>query len=231
VCPNGLVSIVSDTWSLWNVLENIIPELKEDIMGRDGKVVIRPDSGTPEDIICGDVNGETELEKKGVIEILWDIFGGTINSKGYKVLDSHIGAIYGDSITTERAITICERLKAKGFASSNIVLGIGSYTYNYVTRDTYCFALKATYSVINGEERLLFKNPVTDTGIKKSQRGMVVVVKDANNEIQYIDNLNSQTIKQYSDDDLLEMVFKDGKLLRDESLSEIRERLNKTHNK
>ena len=137
VHPNGIVSIVSDTWNLWEVLTDTIPKLKNEILSRDGKVVIRPDSGVPEDIICGKTfgceNGSCELggkymeqESKGVVELLWDTFGGTINSKGYKVLDSHIGAIYGDAITLERAEEICKRLAAKGFASSNIVFGIGS---------------------------------------------------------------------------------------------------------
>lgn len=79
---------------------------------------------------------QLEPEDKGVIELLWDTFGGTINSKGYKELDPHIGAIYGDSITLDRAEQICNRLEKKGFASTNIVYGIGSYTYTYNTRDT-----------------------------------------------------------------------------------------------
>lgn len=108
VYPNGIVSIVSDTWDLWKVLTEYLPNLKEEVLARDGKVVIRPDSGDPADIICGNPNGKTEEEKKGVIELLWEIFGGQTNSKGYKELDSHIGAIYGDSITTERATDICD---------------------------------------------------------------------------------------------------------------------------
>ena len=150
--PKGILSVVSDTWDLWNVITNILPKLKEQILGRDGKLVIRPDSGDPVDILCGLNTRDKEVshthndaEYKGVIELLWDIFGGTINSQGYKVLDSHIGAIYGDSITTERAEEICRRLESKGFASTNVVFGIGSFTYQYNTRDTFGFAMKATY--------------------------------------------------------------------------------------
>lgn len=89
---------------------------------------------------------ENKPEYKGVIELLWDIFGGTVNKQGYKVLNSHIGAIYGDSITLlERANEICRRLEAKGFASTNVVLGIGSFTYQYNTRDTFGFAMKTAY--------------------------------------------------------------------------------------
>ena len=136
--PTGILSVVSDSFDLWKVLTEYIVELKETILTRDGKLVIRPDSGDPVDIICGTnaVNFNEELSAttlstsdhpsfKGVIELLWDVFGGTINEQGYKVLDSHIGAIYGDSITLARAEQICERLEAKGFASTNIVLGVG----------------------------------------------------------------------------------------------------------
>ena len=189
VYPKGIVSIVSDTWDLWNVLTNILPSLKEEILARDGKVVIRPDSGNPVDIICGlknqdngkEVNcvvGKNALsEYKGVIELLWETFGGYINAKGFKVLDSHIGAIYGDSITLERCKEICKRLIAKGFSTQNIVFGVGSYTYQYVTRDTYGFAMKATYAEINGEAKELFKDPIT-TGsvIKKSAKGLLKVI-------------------------------------------------------
>jgi nicotinamide phosphoribosyltransferase len=194
--PSGILAEVMDTWNLWQVLTELLPdpEIKAAILARDGKLVIRPDSGDPVDIICGKpipefntleeaekhfyknvfvngnilfrLNGElrqvithsgntfmSQLLKqfpqdKGVIELLWDVFGGTVNEQGYKVLDPHIGAIYGDSITLGRATEICERLKAKGFASTNIVLGIGSFTYQYNTRDTFGFAVKATYGEV-----------------------------------------------------------------------------------
>ena len=129
--PTGILSVVSDTWDLWNVITNILPQLKEQILARDGKLVIRPDSGDPVDILCGhsysikEIPSEVSPVAKGVVELLWDIFGGTINEQGYKVLNPHIGAIYGDSITLERADNICRRLEAKGFASTNVVFGIG----------------------------------------------------------------------------------------------------------
>jgi nicotinamide phosphoribosyltransferase len=118
-----------------------------------------------------DVHNEPKV--KGVIELLWDVFGGTINEQGYKVLDPHIGAIYGDSITLDRAEQIFTRLEAKGFASTNIVLGVGSFTYQYNTRDTFGFAMKATYVEVNGEGREIFKDPITDDGVKKSAKGLL----------------------------------------------------------
>ncbi|MFJ8247055.1 hypothetical protein [Peribacillus asahii] len=87
---------------------------------------------------------------------------------GYKLLDPHIGAIYGDSITLERAEEICSRLEKQGFASTNVVLGVGSFSYQYNTRNTFGFTMKATSAEINGEERLLFKDPKTDDGTKRS---------------------------------------------------------------
>lgn len=128
--PSGILSIVSDTWDLWHVCTHILPALRDEIMARDGKIVIRPDSGNPVDIVCGtlaiqNVRANMHPSEKGVVELLWEVFGGTESSTGYKVLDSHIGVIYGDSITIDRCKAICERLEAKGFASTNVVFGIG----------------------------------------------------------------------------------------------------------
>ncbi|MGB6153564.1 MAG: nicotinate phosphoribosyltransferase [Pricia sp.] len=220
VYPKGIVSIVSDTWDLWKVLTEYLPELKQEILARDGKVVIRPDSGDPVDIICGNPNGKSEAEKKGVIELLWETFGGHTNDKGFKELDPHIGAIYGDSITLERAVQICERLKKKGFASTNVVLGIGSFTYQYNTRDTFGFAMKATYGEVNGEGREIFKDPITDDGTKKSAKGLIKIELE-NGSYELVDQVSWEQEKQGE----MEEVFRDGKLLVDQSLAEIRERV------
>lgn len=303
VYPSGFVSIVSDTWDFWNVIENYLPRLKEDILKRDGRVVIRPDSGDPVDILCGTVqvqnmsdydwvktleeaketmreiiadevrentpHGEhgdmskvgyfkfeekiyritigfmwdrydkqyyymdeakitsceeynLSSEQKGLIECLWEIFGGSITEKGYKQLNSHIGAIYGDAITLDRARDICQRLYEKGFCSTNVVLGIGSFTYQYNTRDTFGFALKTTYAVIDGEEKQLFKDPITDNGTKKSQRGLVVV-EEKDGFIVGRDGFDRKSIKGVSN--LLEVVFENGKVVRDQTLSDIRSRI------
>lgn len=183
IYPTGILSVVSDTFDLFKVITEYLPRLKEEILARDGKLVIRPDSGDPVDILCGLAGGKPNSytsdtpQYKGVIELLWDVFGGTINEQGYKVLDSHIGAIYGDSITLERADEICRRLEAKGFASTNVVLGIGSFTYQYNTRDTFGFAMKATYVEVDGEGREIFKDPITDGGMKKSAKGLLQVYR------------------------------------------------------
>lgn len=303
IYPSGICSIVSDTWDLWKVLTEYIPQIKDDIMARDGKVVIRPDSGNPVDIICGTatkiediaendfskmginikawtieeaiqeyveelenngyIDGQPENiyykydnkiyrvdidwsfnyrdqywytesigaeectltpEEKGVIELLWETFGGEMTEQGFKQLDSHIGCIYGDAITLQRCEEICSRLKAKGFASTNMVYGIGSYTYQYNTRDTFGFALKTTYARVDGEERQLFKDPITDNGVKKSQRGMVAVVKDSEGNITYVDGMNEKEYKAV-ENNIMKTVFLNGDLCEDVELKDIRERV------
>lgn len=303
VCPSGVVSIVSDTWDFWNVITNMAAELKPEIMARTpnaiglNKVVFRPDSGDPVEIICGleikeiktdtleeaaqdamefiveRVQSETdhgemgemepedyfrfgdqvylakvEIEwnrydkqyyytdgcrlvsfepveltpaQKGAVECLWDTFGGTVNAEGFKMLDEHVGLIYGDSITLERADQILNRLKAKAFASSNVVFGIGSYTYQYVTRDSYGFAMKATYAEVNGEGSELFKDPITDNGTKKSAKGLLRVEFEDGKFVLY-----DQQTKEQEAQGCLQTVFKDGKLVKETSIEEIRNLVN-----
>jgi nicotinamide phosphoribosyltransferase len=218
--PKGIVSIVSDTWDLWKVLTDYLPRLKNEISSREGRVVIRPDSGDPVDIICGNANGKTEEERKGVIELLWDVFGGSVNAKGYKELIPQIAAIYGDSITLQRAEEICERLRLKGFASTNVILGIGSYTYQYNTRDTFGFAMKATYGEVNGEGRAIFKDPITDDGTKKSAKGLMKITLE-NSAYKLTDNVSWEDEKQ---GELVE-IFRDGKLVVDWTLADIRQKM------
>lgn len=280
--PTGIVSLVSDGFDYWKVLTDYLPRLKEDILARPvnaiglSKVVIRPDSGNPVDIIAGleveyfdllneDLIGayysgerdvlykegkyykyslepqfyygdlesvslilEEEIPEhvvKGSIEILWDIFGGTTTEQGYKVLDSHIGLIYGDSITLEVAQEVFKRLEDKGFASTNAVFGVGSYTMQYVTRDTFGMAVKATYTEVDGKGYELFKDPVTDSGMKKSAKGLLRVHKANYTDGSYDYILHDQQTWDQEAQGELQIVFENGKLLNETSLSEIRERL------
>jgi nicotinic acid phosphoribosyltransferase len=261
VYPNGFVSIVSDTWDLWKVMTDYMPRLKDTILARDGRVVIRPDSGTPEDIIAGIPENElvrhngkiyhiknkelildpdfdinklidnnieeyekyvvSEAEVKGVYELLWDLFGGYTNEKGYKILDSHVGALYGDSITRERQLIIYGRLEKKGFCATNQVLGVGSYSLCYVTRDCLGFAMKATWCQVNGEGREIFKDPVTDSGIKKSLKGLIRVNKFEGQPYTAVD----QVSKEDEMGGCLKTVFENGKLVKEYTFTEIRNRL------
>ena len=280
VYPSGIVSLVMDTYDFWGCVNpdgGICATLKDVIMARDGKVVIRPDSGDPVKIVTGytclgittldmpDVDtlpevvkydGKyysysfqsnafsdnylrledelTELEVKGMIQCLWEIFGGTVSSTGFKQLDSHIGAIYGDSITLERATQICERLAAKGFASTNLVYGIGSFTYQgavtpdaIVTRDTHGFAVKSTYGEVleDGKRKgiEIFKDPKTDDGLKKSAKGLIAVYETADG-FEMKDQATWDEVLKCS----FYQVFSNGHLMKDWSLAEIRERVAKS---
>lgn len=233
--PGGIVSIVSDTWDLWHVIGSILPQLKDQIMARPGKTVIRPDSGDPTDILCGTLPGgahnfsessSTPREKlisKGVVESLWDQFGGTVNEKGFKVLDPHIGAIYGDSITYERAKDIFQRLEAKGFASTNVVLGLGSYFYEYNTRDTYGFAMKATAAKVDGVEHMLFKDPKTDNGVKRSAKGRIVLLGDGQMEPFHAkDGLTLSEQVALENYDNLRRVWRNGQFYRKWNVGQVR---------
>lgn len=250
VYPNGLVSCVSDSFDFWSVVDpedGILVHLKDKILARDGKVVIRPDSGDPVKIVTGytideiSVNDHDEYidlktgkilsenEVKGMIQCLWDIFGGTETAEGFNQLDPHIGAIYGDAITLERAQQIIDRLKQKGFASTNIVFGIGSFTYQgavtpeaILTRDTYGFAVKSTYCEVldeNGNLRGIdiLKDPKTDDGLKKSAKGLTAVYRDGDKFV-----LKDQATWDEVKNCEFVQVFSNGRVTKEWSLEEVR---------
>lgn len=225
--PTGIISLVSDTFDFFRAISVIVPKLKLEILARQpdalgfAKVVFRPDSGDPVKIIAGDPEAEPgSPEFKGAVECLWEIFGGTITSTGHKLLDSHVGIIYGDSITLPRATSILAALHEKGFASANVVFGIGSYTYQMATRDSFGCAIKATFGVVDGEDRVLFKEPKTDNGTKNSARGFIRIEKEGTDFVQYDLQTRDEEAKG-----CMEPVFKDSVILRDDNLDNIRNRL------
>lgn len=264
--PKGILSVVSDTWDFWTLVTQYLPELKDEILNRDGAVVIRPDSGDPVHILTGyrvmpEGNSATreeafskaqaagyeayifggntyalepvggndfddpcqllECQIKGLIECLWDIFGGTITEQGYKLLDEHIGAIYGDAITLQRQRIILQRLMDKGFASK-VVLGIGSYSYQYVTRDTHGSAVKATSVIKRGERLSIHKAPKTDKK-KNSAKGLLRIERDENGELVCLHDVTEQ--EEMGGE--LKVIFEDGKLVKTTTLAEIRGRFAK----
>lgn len=256
--PNTSFSCVCDSYDYWNVVKNILPTLKEEILNHNGCFLVRGDSGD-----CVKVVTETVFE-------LWKIFGGTTNSKGYKVLNPHIKALYGDSITVQRAEEIYQILMDNGFAAQNVSLGVGSFSMHCIeeiddnvtvtregyatdgctsievetgramilkpfTRDTFGMAIKAIYAEFTSEdgkvEKLpVFKDPKTDRdagggNFKKSQRGCCSVVwrDKLNKKVTYVDGL---TWDESIQDTLMEPVFKNSKLVKEETLNDIRQRLN-----
>src|SRR5882724_613123 len=225
--PTGIVSLVSDTYDFWKVMTEFTVTLKQDILNRVpnglglAKVVFRPDSGNPIHIVCGNPNApEGSPEHKGAVECLWDIFGGTTSEKGFRVLHERVGLIYGDSCNFQIINGILQGLKNKGFASSNIVFGVGSFSMQYATRDSLGMAQKATWAQVNGVGHNLFKDPKTDTGLKKSAKGLIRVDLQ-NGEYIYTDCVTPEQ----EEGGELKTVFLDGKLLIDQSLAEIRARV------
>lgn len=331
--PTGIISVVSDSYDFWGVIETNLPNLKDKVMSRDGKLVIRPDSGTPIDIICGspvdydhylysieefieiesleeesvatkldiyydyqyefmrDISSNTgdilvcdekyyeiqgidnflenygiantefslegqlssrqatieiinkpevkisKYEQKGLLQSLWNTFGGTVNSKGYKVLDEHIGIIYGDGITVSIYEDILRRMESMGFSSDCLVIGKGAVSDQLITRDSLGFAIKATYIELgeiknSGQfagnqdytettEMAIFKNPKTDSG-KKSLKGLLYVEADS---ISGVIHTYDEVSKEKENLGLLIPRFKNGKLINKTTLKEIRERL------
>lgn len=221
--PDGIFSLVSDTFDLFKLITEYLTdeEVKKLILARNGKLVIRPDSGDPVDIICG-THYFAEFgtpQEKGVIELLWDIFGGTINKQGYKVLDPHIGAIYGDSITTDRQVEIYKRLEAKGFAATNIVLGVGSFTYQYNTRDTFGFAAKGAWFEAFGKGYDIYKDPATDDGSKRSLKGLLRVEEDF--------TVKQQCTKEEESGGILHIIYHNGYFHNEISLTDVRDKLSR----
>jgi nicotinamide phosphoribosyltransferase len=215
------------------------------------KVVFRPDSGDPVKILTGytddelvlwastsepfaDTDGRytvkatgekiTEAERKGSVECLWDTFGGTRTSKGFKMLDSHVGLIYGDSISLVRARDIMLRLVAKGFASNNVVFGIGSFTYNMLSRDSLGWAMKANYAVVKDEFGIdaieIYKDPATDDGTKKSAKGLLRAEKIGNDYVLH----DQQTVEEFNSGEYV-AVFRNSKFLKTFELQDMRTRL------
>jgi len=157
---------------------------------------------------------------KGAVECLWDIYGGTVTEKGYKTLDKHVGLIYGDSITLERCEQILQRLMRKGFSAGNVVFGVGSFTYQYITRDTFGMAVKATWGQVNGEGRDIFKDPATDNGTKKSAKGLLRVEKEGDKFVLY-----DQQNRWGESKGELRTVFCNGKILNEQTFEDIKNRL------
>lgn len=316
VKPTGIISLVADSFDFWSVISKTAARLKNEILNRKpdangfAKTVFRPDSGVPEDVICGmevftieeleeyhnktrkdpwnesrnpadgqadstkgkfgrraqlekdmvlvtingalfrayrkdkypnnptswkgDIEGYWVVpvayapltpEEKGAVETLWDIFNGTHTKYGYKVLHERVGLIYGDSITVARAEEILRRLKKKGFASCNVLFGIGSYTYQHNTRDTFGVAVKATACRVNGEIVELYKAPATEKDtLKKSAKGFLKVVKEGN-DFKLLQEQDISVERLMTDSGELKPVYSNGVFLNLVKFTKVRDRL------
>ena len=226
IYPNTSFSMVNDSYDYWNLVDNLLPQCRDEIMNHNGCLLVRGDSGDPVEVVT-----QTVFH-------LWEQFGGTVNSKGYKVLDPHIKAIYGDSITPTRAEQIYNILVENGFAASNVVLGVGSFSmqclesfeenahipaFNPYTRDTFGIAIKATYAEDeSGTPIPIFKNP-KESSFKKSHKGCVIVLRGDDDELYAFDEKNFEDT--YSAGNELATVYRDGNIVKSYSLADVRNRL------
>ena len=313
IYPKHSFSMVSDSYDYWNLVTNLLPQCKEEIMAHEGYIGIRGDSGDPIEVIAGceyiEINNAEDFdwfmndtsdwvgemfnypksdfkiivkyndeyyraditciwtnergawtdnkyyyvdgydvyieddytptaEDMGTVWALWQNFGGTVNSKGYKVLDPHVKAIYGDSITPYRCEEIYRKLAAKGFAINNVVLGVGSFsmmclenydveedefTYSPYTRDTFGIAVKATYAEdANGNPIMIHKQP-KGCDWKKSQKGCCIVTRDENGNYSYTDGHTFAETVEYPGE--MVTVFENGKMVGEWNLAGIRTRM------
>ena len=165
----------------------------------------------------------SEGQYYGAYYMLGKTFGWNTTEKGFRYPSTKVGLLYGDSITLERQKQIYMRLEGANMAACNLVLGVGSFTYQFKSRDSLGFAVKATACKINGQLVEIFKQPKTDDGTKNSLKGLIKVVKDANG-YKALDQQTEEEEKQ----GCLETVFIDGTLVKDYTLQEIRDRINST---
>jgi len=202
--PGSLVACVSDSYNIWNAIE-MWKELEDKIIESGCTLVVRPDSGDPV---------ETPVE---VVKKMIDVFGSTTNKKGFKVLPDHVRVIQGDGVSCENIDAILTALADDGISASNIAFGQGGALLQQVDRDTLKFAMKCSAIKINGMWQDVFKDPITDSG-KQSKRGCLALVHGDD---------GFKTVKKHETplgQNLLEVVFKNGKLIRSQTFSDIRSR-------
>ena len=229
--PTGTLSLVSDTYNIYNVCRSILPALKKQIIARTNqngspaKVVIRPDSGDPIKVLFGDPDAEEIDVKLGVFGILFEEFGYSINSKGYKVLDPHIGVLQGDGVSLTSIQLMLDKMLELKIDTMNLIFGSGGKLLQAHDRDEQKFAIKATFAIINKKGLEIEKDPITDPG-KKSKKGYLKLVKDGDS---YKTIESSKTKKKEFDafEDEMVTIFENGELLYYHNFEEIRERAKK----
>lgn len=186
--PIGLAACVSDSYDIYNACEHLWGEiLRDEVLARDGTLIIRPDSGNPCEVV------------PRCLEILGNKFGYTVNEKGYKVLNPKVRMIQGDGINLDMINTLLSTMEEAQWSADNIAFGSGGALLQMMNRDTNKFAFKASSAIINGIKVPVYKDPITSSN-KKSKTGRF---------------------------DLPE-VFRNGVMVKEFTLDEIREKVNET---
>lgn len=203
--PKGLVACVSDSFDIYQACRDYWGDaLKDTVLGRDGTLVVRPDSGDALEVL------------PRILEILGERFGYEVNAKGYKVLNPHIRVIQGDGVDYQSAKEILTQLASKDWSADNIAFGMGGALLQKLNRDTQKFAFKCCSVTVNGEKRDVFKQPI-DEPFKKSKAGELKLIQDQNGEYQTV------PIEALGED-LLQTVFENGKVVNPTTLMEVRSR-------
>jgi len=199
--PTGILSVVGDSYDIFNAAENIMGErLKDRILNRDGVFVIRPDSGEPISTVLK------------LIEILGRKFGYTENKKGYRVLNPKVRMLWGDGLDYETIEGILFALTKEDWSVENIVFGMGGGLLQKHNRDTQRNAFKCSAQKRNGQWYDIFKNPLDKS--KTSKKGKLSLVKLDDNFI---------TVPQNNEKDFLQVVFENGKQMQTYTFDEVRE--------
>lgn len=209
--PTGLVACVSDSYDIWNAVRNIWGGvLKDEVMARDGTLVIRPDSGDPTGVPLD------------VIELAMERFGSSVNAKGYRVLPDQVRVIQGDGMTPETISQLLANAADRGISVDNFAMGMGGGLLQKVDRDTLKFAMKASAVEVNGVWRDVAKDPVTDRG-KASKAGRQAVLRiDGDYVPRRLDDLPKDA--GHGCQSWLKPVWRNGDLLREVSFADVRER-------
>jgi nicotinamide phosphoribosyltransferase len=222
--PTGTLSVVSDSYGIRNAVKNgFCGELKDKVLARDGRLVIRPDSGDP------------VMTLKVLLHILWEEIGGTVNDKGFKVLNDKVRLIQGDGVNYDSIKEILDMFVAEGFSTENIVMGCGTVLLQNHNRDTQKFAIKCCNIVIDGVEQPVIKDPTEIDAqgnevksFKKSKAGRLKLVKiasgDKAGEFVTISSVSGEEEAFNAMPDSLVTVFEMGELVTEYTFEEIRER-------
>ena len=205
--PSGLVAVVSDSYDLMHAIHHHWGEtLRDEVLARDGILVVRPDSGEPTEIV------------PAVIEALMSKFGEQQTTTGYRILNDKVRVIQGDGITRDSLKGILAALEAKKLAVGNVAFGMGAGLLQKLDRDTYSYAMKACAAQINGQWVDVYKDPTTAKGSKTSKRGRLALTWDGTDGYKTHEQIGDQPVAG----DLLETVFENGTIKRIQTFDEIR---------
>ena len=210
--PGGIFAIVNDTYDMKHHVDNIIGEkiFKDKLMKSGATLVTRPDSGEPSESVLYCLNS---LAKS---------YGYKVNGKGYKVLHPSVRVIQGDGIDAKELENVLIKVKDVGFSAENVAFGSGGGLLQKVNRDDAKFAMKCSAIEVDGEFREVFKDPATDSS-KKSKKGRLALYKTIGGEYFTLrQDANKYELEPVGAIGVLETVYKNGVLYRNQTFDEIR---------